>query len=227
MVLAIMLAGPLAEKITIGEYDMDSINAHQELAFIKKVIQDSRRVAVDNGIDYIVWGALVSLGLFATFFLGKIQAPGNVFLVLWLLVMGGGWVFSLIRHLWTRSAERARTLAGSILGALWLACGIVIMLFIFIGGPLLRANPSPAIAAVLGIGFLVSGVLLDFVYFNLSAACWWLGSVVMFYLNSPWARPQKLDIHVDILFFAVMMILFQVMPGVILYRRWRRDSEVG
>ncbi len=206
---------------------MDRIDAQQELAFIRKVIQDSRRVAVDNGVDYIVWGVLVSLGMFATIGLELLRVTGAAYLLLWIAVMGGGWVFSLVRHLRERSTERVRTMAGAILNALWLACGIVIMILIFIGGPMLRQSPSPAIAAVLGIGFLVSGVLLDFVYFKVSAACWWAGSAAMFYLESPWARPVHPRFHADMLLFAVMMILFQVVPGIILYRRWRNEVAGG
>jgi len=198
-------------------------SAHDELAFIKKVIQDSRRVAVDNGIDYIVWGVLVSLGMLATIAMETLQVKGLAYLFLWIGVMGGGWIFSLVRHLRERSTVHVRTLSGSILNALWLACGVVIMILIFVGGPLLRQSPSPAIAAVLGIGFLVSGVLLDFVYFKLAAVFWWAGSVAMFYLDGPWARSNPVHFHIDILLFAVMMILFQVVPGIILYRRWKNE----
>lgn len=206
---------------------MEQADAKQELAFIRKVIQDSRRAAVDNGIDYIVWGVLVALGMFATTTLELLRVKGIVYLWLWVVVMGGGWVYSLTRHLRERSTERIRTMASSILNSLWLSCGIVITIFIFIGGPMQRGSPNPAIAAVLGVGFLVSGVLLDFAYFKVSAVCWWLGSAVMYYLNSPWARSMTPPIHADMLLFAVMMILFQVVPGIILYRRWRNEVAGG
>jgi hypothetical protein len=202
---------------------MDQIDAQQELAFIKKVIQDSRRAAVDNGIDYIVWGLLVSLGMFATVLLERLGVRGTAYLILWIAVMGGGWAFSLARHLRAQSIERVHSLAGTILNTLWLGCGIVIMILIFMGGPVMKASPSPYIAAVLGIGFLVSGVLLDFVYFKLSAVCWWLGSAAMFCLNSPWARSMNLYALGDILLFGIMMIPFQVVPGIILYRRWQKE----
>jgi len=208
---------------------MESINAQDELAFIKKVIQDSRRVAVYNGIDYIVWGILVALGMFLSVALiwFKLEHKFGSWtqLVLWILVMGGGWIFSLVRHYRNNATERVHTMSGTILSMLWLACGITIMTFIFVGAPFEQVNPTPAIAAVLGIGFLVSGVLLDFVYFKLAAIGWWLGSLLMFYLNSPWARPKGLNFHIDMLLFGTMMILFQVVPGIILYRRWR--EEVG
>jgi hypothetical protein len=208
---------------------MERIDAQQELAFIKKVIQDSRRVAVDNGIDYIVWGVLVSLGMFLTvaILLFKLEHRfGNwISLALWILVMGSGWIFSLIRHLRSSANERVRTMSGTILSMLWLACGITIMTFIFVGAPFQQINPSPAIASVLGIGFLVSGVLLDFVYFKLAAIGWWLGSLFMFYLNSPWSRPKSVPYVFDFLLFGIMMLMFQVIPAVILYRRWKKELD--
>lgn len=202
---------------------MDPKTAQEELAFIRKVIVDSRRVAVDNGLDYIVWGVLVSAGMFATVALEQLRVRGNAYLWLWIAVMGGGWAFSLVRHLRESSAQAVRTLSGSILNSLWLSCGIVIMILIFVGGPLLRQSPSPAIAAVLGIGYLVSGVLLDFTYFKVSAIALWAGSAAMFYLESQSGRALFSGFHADILLFAVMMVLFQVLPGIILYRRWRRE----
>lgn len=202
---------------------MQTMDPQQELAFIRRVIQDSRQALMDNGLDYIVWGLLVSLGMFASIAFDLLKMPGTAHLILWILVMGGGWVFSLIRHLRERSFERARSVGSSLLGTLWLACGIAIMVLIFIGGPLRQVNPSPAIAAVLGIGYLVSGVLLDFPYFRISAVCWWLGSAAMFYLESPWAGPKGYGLQIDMLLFALMMVLFQVVPGVILYRRWKRE----
>lgn len=200
---------------------MDPKTAQEELAFIRKVIADSRRVAVDNGLDYVVWGTLVALGMFVTMGLGMLGFKGLVYLLLWIGIMGGGWVYSLGRHLFDRKTARVRTMAGSILSALWLSCGIVIMILIFVAGPLTRQSPSPSIAAVLGIGFLVSGVLLDFGYFKVSAVFWWIGSAAMFFFESPAGRALYPAIHVDMLLFAIMMILFQVVPGIILYRRWK------
>ena len=48
-----------------------------ELAFIKKVIEDSRRSFCDNGMGYIVWGVLVFLGLMSEyiFFIFKLNIP--------------------------------------------------------------------------------------------------------------------------------------------------------
>ncbi|MRR09136.1 hypothetical protein EG831_03420, partial [bacterium] len=78
---------------------MEQIDAQQELAFIRKVIEDSRTTMIDNGYEYIVWGAIVALGMFATYALDRLHASawaagGWIYLALWIAVMGAGWTFS-------------------------------------------------------------------------------------------------------------------------------------
>lgn len=203
---------------------MDRICAQEELAFIRKVIADSRAAVADNGLDYIVWGLLVALGMFTSFifYLTKLERiwGGWIYLILWIAVMGSGWAFSLIRHLTDRKEPRASTLGGRILKSLWLGCGAAIMIFIFIGGPAHRVDPSPAIAAVLGIGFFVSGTLLDFPLMRWSGALWWVASAGMF--NIWWHFPQL--VFYEPLIFGSLMILRQVIPGIILFRRWKQEA---
>ena len=192
---------------------MEQVDAGQELAFIKKVMADSRRSIEDNGLDYIVWGIIVALGMFATCALSALRAEvwagPWVYLALWIAVMAGGWVFSLIRYMRYCRRARATTLAGRMLGAIWLACGIAIMMLIFVLSPLGKADPSPAIAVVLGIGFFLSGLLLDFAPLRWASACWWAGAVGL-----ALGKPQALEMLV----FGVMMVLFQVVPGIVLNR---------
>ena len=200
---------------------MEQIDAKQELAFIRKVMADSRRTVVDNGMDYIVWGVIVALGMFGTYALDRLHATewavgGWIFLALWIAVMGGGWVFSLIRYLRHRRRARVHTLAGRMLGSIWLACGIAIMLLIFVLGPLGKADPSPAIAVVLGIGFMLSGILMDFAPLRWASVCWWAGAVALALI-----RP----VPIKMLVFGAMMVAFQVVPGIILYRRWRNEAQ--
>lgn len=203
---------------------MDKRSAHEELVFIKKIIADSRHAVADNGIDYIVWGLLVSLGMFISFvfYITKMEniLGGWIYLILWLAVMGSGWAFSLIRHIGDRRERQVSTFAGKILKTLWLGCGAAIMIFIFIGGPAHRVDPSPAIAAVLGIGFFVSGTLLDFPLMRWSGVLWWVAAAGMF--NIWWNFPSL--VFYEPLVFGLLMIFLQVIPGIILYRRWKREA---
>ena len=201
---------------------MEQFDAQQELAFIKKVMADSRRVTAENGLDYIVWGVIVALGLFGTYALDRLHATewaigGWIFLALWIAVMGGGWAFSLIRYLRYQRRAHVHTLAGRMLGSIWLACGIAIMMFIFIGGPTKLNDPSPVIATVLGMGFFLSGILLGSLPLKVASICWWLGAVVMFF--------NRTYPHIQLLIFGSMMVLFQIVPGVILYRKWNQTAN--
>jgi hypothetical protein len=200
---------------------MEQFDAQQELTFIRKVIQDSRLTLVDNGVEYIYWGVLVACGMFGTYVLDRLQAAewaigGWINLTLWIAVMGGGWACSLIRHLRRRRLARVHTLAGRMLGTIWLACGIAIMMLIFVLGPLGKADPSPAIAVVLGIGFFLSGVLMDFAPLRWASLCWWAGAVVLALIRS---------LPAEMLVFGGMMIAFQVVPGIILHQAWRETAR--
>jgi hypothetical protein len=202
---------------------MEQFDAQQELSFIKQVMADSRRVTVENGLDYIVWGAIVALGMFATYALTVLRAEswagGNwIYLALWIAVMGAGWVFSLIRYLRGCRRSRVTTLAGRMLGTIWLACGVAIMMLIFVLGPLGKADPSPAIAVVLGIGFFLSGVLMDFAPLRWASLCWWAGAVVLALIHS---------LALEMLVFGGMMIAFQVVPGIVLHQAWREKARNG
>jgi len=204
---------------------MEQLDAKQELAFIRKVIAESRVAVADNGLDYIVWGLLVAAGMFTSFifYLTKLEhiLGGWIYLILWLVVMGSGWAFSLVRHLGDRKEPRASTFGGRILKTLWLGCGAAVMIFIFIGAPAHRVDPLPAIAAILGIGFFVSGTLLDFPLMRWSGALWWIASAGMF--NIWWNLPHL--VFYEPLIFGLLMILLQVVPGLILYRRWSRGGD--
>ena len=202
---------------------MEQFDAQQELAFIKKVMADSRRTAMDNGLDYIVWGAIVAIGLFGTYALDKLHANewpsgGWINLSLWIAVMGGGWAYSLIRHLRRHHRARVHTLAGRMLGSIWLASGIAIMLLIFVLGPLGKADPCPAIAVVLGIGFLLSGILMDFAPLRWASICWWAGAVVLAVIHS---------VPLEMLVFGGMMVAFQIVPGIFVDQAWRESARLA
>jgi len=47
---------------------MDNVKqAEIELSFIKKVIEDSKKITVDNGMGFILWGILGVAGIILTY----------------------------------------------------------------------------------------------------------------------------------------------------------------
>jgi hypothetical protein len=192
---------------------MNQIDAQQELAFIKKVIDDSRTAIGGEGKDLIVWGVIVVIGM-VTMFVDAQLGYSISKLLLWGALIGIGWLYTLVSQFKNRKKTRFKTFGGKILGTLWMGCGIV-MTFIGFLAPITGALKSwaiiPMIALVLGIGYLVTGVIHDSRWTRLSALGWWFGAIVMFI----WPGQHTY------LLYSAMMIVFQIIPGVKLYQQWK------
>jgi len=192
---------------------MDSIDAQQELAFIKKVIDDSRTAIGGEGKDLIVWGLLVVIGM-VTMFIDSQFGFAISKLVLWAALIGIGWTYTLISEFQHRKRTRFRTFGGKILGSLWMGCGIVMTLIGFLAtttGALKSWAIVPMISLILGIGYFVTGVVHDNLWTRRSAYGWWGCAIVMLI----WPGQYMF------LLFAAMMIMFQILPGFKLYQQWK------
>jgi hypothetical protein len=193
--------------------DLPSHDAGEELAFIRKVIRDSRKAAAVDVTPFLVWSGVAVVGAaleYGTSW-GGIPVPA---VGLWLALIAGAWIYTI----WERSRRRrespATTLAERTLTALWVACWIGMTLLGFVGfmsGYLSRGGIFGAFAAVLGIGMFVSGLLLGETLVRLLAAAWWLASVAFFF----WSGPHALAL------FALLILVLHLIPGIVLQRRWR------
>ncbi|MBT8387798.1 MAG: hypothetical protein KJO12_10340 [Ignavibacteria bacterium] len=197
---------------------MTDIDAQQELAFIKKVMADSRQIIIDDGKGFILWGILVAFGLFFTY-MGNIERWEFSFGWFWLAIIAIGWIVTFIIEIRAEKKRSTRTFAGKIMGALWIGCGVAMTILGFIGS-ITDAYSSifinPIIAVVLGIGYLVSGVLQGKTWVSLLCLGWWAGAILMFYLHN-------LE---TLLIMVGMMILLQTIPGIILYRESKKELAV-
>jgi hypothetical protein len=113
-----------------------------------------------------------------------------------------------------RGDKRAETFAGKILGSVWLSAGVAMTILGFAGtysgayGPVFI---SPVLAAVLGIAFYVSALVYDSLLMKYLAPLWWAGSIFMFFFPG---------LH-TIIVMAAMMLFLQVIPGIILYKKYK------
>ena len=189
--------------------DINEQSAMADIAFIRKVISDSKNVITENGVDFIIWGLIVVIGLTYTYLdIVYKFTLGNAYT--WFILIGIGWVYSIVRNIKRHSKKRVRTLSGKILGATWFSLGVSATILGFVG-PMSGAYDgvfiSPLIALILGSAYLISGVILNRFWISLLSVCWWLGAVYMFLMP---------DLN-SLLVMASMMLLFQVVPGIVLY----------
>ncbi|MGE5430575.1 MAG: hypothetical protein ACM3QX_05855 [Syntrophomonadaceae bacterium] len=196
---------------------MDDRAALEDLQYIRKVIEDSKRALVYNGIDYIVWGILVIIGLTATYVLVASRIYFNYFWI-WLALVAAGWMFSLFSSKKSK-ASQPRTFSDKIIGSVWLSSGITMSILGFIG-PVTRAvNPvfiSPLLSVVLGTAYFVTGNIFESRWFTYLSFGWWAGAIVMFFFPG---------IH-SLIIMALMMLLFQTIPGIILYKIYKQKMAV-
>jgi len=188
---------------------MKNTNIEEEIYFIKKVMEDSRRLIVADGKSFIFWGVIVTIGLLVTYFAVMYRWESNLSWF-WPALIAFGWIFTIIIE--SRHAKRAKTItfASKIIAAVWISCGIA-MTIVGFAGPIAGAYNSiyvsPIISIILGVGYAVSGFVFGKFWVSLLSIGWWIGAILMLFMGT-------LE---TILIMAAMMLLFQTMPGIILY----------
>lgn len=194
-------------------------NSHieSELHVISRIMQDSRNVIIDNGVHYIFWGVLVTCALLINYAMVMLSYSVQQAGMMWFVMMTAG---AITDYFIVRRRERQRkvsTFAGKVLSSLWAAAGFCMFMFGFIGvitGAYNALYICPIISVVLGMTYYISGVIQQIKWMQFLTAGWWLGALYMF------AFPTR---H-TLLLFAIMLILFQVTPGIILYRQWKKEK---
>lgn len=191
-----------------------SLHASEELAFIRKVIHDSRRAAAVDATPFIVWSGVAVVGALLEYGLAWGRAPVPRVGV-WLALIGAAWIYTVWERGRRRIASPATTLAERTLVALWVGCWIAMTLLGFVGyfaGHLADGGIFGAFAAVLGIGMFVTSLLLGETSIRVLAAAWWFASIAFFF----WSGPHALAL------FALLILMLHVVPGLVLQRRWKR-----
>jgi hypothetical protein len=190
-------------------------NALEDLAFIKQVISDSKKTVLDSGTGFIIWGIIVVTGLLYTYFdvIFDLSWDNDI---IWFILIGGGWFYTIWTSIIQGKKRKVSTLSGKILGAVWLSSGIAMTILGFVGtftGAYNGVYISPLISTVLGVAFLISGVLFEQNWISYLSIAWWAGAIYMFSFPT---------IHV-LLIMALMMLFLQVLPGVLMYRHYKNE----
>jgi len=195
----------------------------EELAFIRKVIQDSRQSMVENGKPYIAWGLVVALMMFATYIEALTGGNGSITGWLWLIF---GTAIGIASIRWARQEgpkQQSRPFADRLGGAIWGACGGTLGLVIVLVNvgraidPELYIDPllvCPLVSLILGIAYFLSGIVNDLKWLRNIGFAWWIGGSAMFFIHS---------IHV-LAVYGMMLLVFQVIPGILLYRNHKHAT---
>ncbi|MGH8129032.1 MAG: hypothetical protein ACRETC_11850 [Gammaproteobacteria bacterium] len=196
--------------------EIHAASATEDLAYIRRIMEQTRRAVALRGDGFIVWGIVVLLGLLGNYIFIRIVPPGWAWGALWGVLIVVGWAITLFRvHRRIRS-ERVSTPAGRMLGAVWLACTIALVVICFVGIPLGVINTTAiggTTAAVVGVGVFLSGILMGTRWVRNLAFGWWAGAVAEFIWHG----------EVQLLIAALVIVLFYIVPGFILNAQVRKQ----
>jgi hypothetical protein len=198
---------------------MEKQQAELEINMIKKIMEDSRKIVIDDGMGYIIWGILIVIGLLGTYF-SILFREYNYIMWLWIAAIGAGWVYTIIVHAKRGHREKVKTFAGKILGALWFSSGVAMTIVGFIGAGSGSFGPytiSPLMSVILGTAYFVTGVIYGQNWLRNLSIGWWLGAIITFI----WTGMNSL------LIFAFMMIVLQIIPGIILFKKFKKEFQAN
>ena len=110
------------------------------------------------------------------------------------------------------------TFTGRIISAVWGATGVGMTLLGFIGtttGGIKPVFVGAILSVSLGTAYYITGEIIEAKWLCNIAIGWWIGSIVMFIYPG---------IH-SVLIMALMMFFFQTVPGIIIYRKYKKEQE--
>ena len=193
-------------------------SAEEDLALIRRLMEQSRGTVEAAGPHFVIWGVLITLALVGSY-ANAVGAVELDELWLWTGTVGIGWLASLF--VGTRTARRSavRGVGGRIMAAIWIGTGIALTLLGFVGAPVQAFTEAGALlgamSACIGAACFASAAVQSSSGFRVLAAGWWLGAAAMFVWEG----------LVAVLLMAGLMVALHLVPGVWLILRSRQEGE--
>jgi hypothetical protein len=194
---------------------MDENAAREDIAFIRRTIEQGRRVAGARSPDMLVWGIAVAIGYFGTY--ARVRGYWTIDPNwLWLACIILAWAYTLrrlLRRLFASApaGPSARSFSSPLL-MLWFGCGIFLTI---LGFGLIASGDrnmwwlNPVAAGVMGIGFFVSSFLSNVAWLRWVGVAWWAGELAALALGH---RAEGL------LLGGALMLVLLALPGFVLMR---------
>lgn len=196
---------------------MNEMDAKESLGVIRSMIEETKKATAYSGDIYIVWGVATLLAVLGTYLLVVLELYQYIW-INWIVFMGLGVVYSVYHGITRERKAEVTTFAGRILGWVWFACGVSLMILAFVA-PLAGLYPGmmvPAVVAtVIGIGYFITGEVVQWKLFIWLSFLWWVGGAGMMFLKT----------ENILLIFAFLMSLGYLVPGFILRANYKKQIK--
>jgi hypothetical protein len=153
-----------------------------DIAYLRRMIDNARRALVVDTLPLLIWCGLTLAGVLAVYLMPALDS-----IWLWLTIIGIAWVLTGARAVSRK--DPAVSLSHRTLARLWFGLFTAMTLIGFVGvftDSLPPTAITPIVAALFGVGCLVSATLLDRASLIGLAVAWWTGAAALFLLPPPW-----------------------------------------
>ncbi|MBU4487069.1 MAG: hypothetical protein KKD38_09100 [Candidatus Delongbacteria bacterium] len=195
---------------------MENKNAVQEnLEYIKQVILDSKNMIREKGDIAILWGIVIIIAQLSSFFLIRAKEYSYIGWM-WIIVIASGWIITIILAK-KKDRRGVSTSANKIDSATWVSTGITMTVVGFAGsfsGMISGYSINGLMAMFLGNAFFITGMIYNAKMFKTAAVGWWIGGTILFWIKNEYT----------FIVFAIMMLLFQTIPGIMLYIKYKKEE---
>ncbi len=199
-------------------------NADESLKFIKSLVEDNRKLALGSGMPSIIWGMFVITALLLTYWgIQKPMTNGLYYMLVWIIASGLGWIASTIVER-KREKSSVSTYSQQILGVIWMCHGITMMILAFVAtsaGVINYYAVSPMMGTVVASAYFINGWLNQYKWLMGIGIIWWISSITLFFV----VRMENIGGANTLLYFAGLMFLLQVLPGIKLELLWRKENR--
>jgi len=197
---------------------MELNKVQEDILHIKKMMENNQRTLVDNGLSYIINGLSLAVGIPFSIAMGFAEMEQYI-PYLWLLLIAIMVLLNLIVTKKIGKKQKVKTFGSDLFQAVWIACGLsIVIIFILSFKATGMLNPSffASCASILAIGYLLTGVINDLKFMKTLAIFWWITAIV----SGVWEYFGAIEyLH---LFFAFMVLVLQLVPATIIYKKWKR-----
>ena len=197
--------------------EQENFSPQESLQLIQSMIAKTRRDMSDNSIYFLLWGWITFAACTGQFVLKNILHYEKHYLVwfsMWLVL-----IYQVIYLKRKRKQQRVRTYTDDIVGFVWVAFFILMVLFGFLFGKILDPEKEyafidPAFLALYGMPTFLSGVILKFRPLIIGGICCWLLSIAATFIV-----PQY-----HLLLLPAAMIVAWIIPGYMLRKKFKQQT---
>jgi hypothetical protein len=196
---------------------MDENQAKEDLSYIKKIIENTRNVYIENGLYYIFIGTLIVVAIFGT----QIAIYAKRFsFILWIWIIDCIVIFVLITiiNIKKRRQQKVKTFTDKINRSVWIALYVTIALFgiLSIIQPRIELNTGLSlISGILGIGYFINHNIIRSRWLIVLAIGWWGGAILLYFLPG----------NTGAMVMGILVILLEIIPGICLYSNWKKKRK--